>query len=81
MATIEQIKNAAGSHIETVHGYTIPKQLNITRQGFGYTALDLAKMSAFIDAVRAKSNELEAQSNGQVDQFETVLSWYSAITP
>jgi len=81
MATIQQIKEAAGAHIETVHGYKQYKRENIMAQRSGYTPLDLTTMNSFIDQVRAKSNELEAQSNGQVDQFETVLSWYSAITP
>lgn len=81
MATIQQIKDAAGAHIALVHGYTVPKQLNIQRLGNGFTQTDLDTMSAFIDAVRVKSNELEAQADGQVEQFENVLALYSAITP
>jgi len=81
MPTIEQIKNAAAAHIEQVHGYKQYKRENILAQRSGYSIIDLTKMNAFIDAVRAKSNELEAQADGQVEQFETVLSWYSAITP
>lgn len=81
MATVQQIKDAAGAHIETVHGYTWLKQANIMAQRSGYNLLDLTTMNTFIDAVRAKSTELEAQANGVSDQVETVLALYSQITP
>lgn len=81
MSTTEQIKNAAAAHIETIHGYKQYKRENILAQRSGYSIIDLTKMNTFIDAVRAKSTELETLSDGQVEQFETVLSWYASITP
>ena len=81
MATIQQIKDAAGAHISSVHGYTLPKQLNIQRLAQGYTQQDLDTMGAFIYAVRTRSDSLEAQATGEVEQFETVLAQYANIQP
>lgn len=81
MATIQQIKSAAGAHIESVHGFKQHKRENIMALRSGYTQTDLDSLNQFIDAVRARSEELEAQADGLTDQFESVVAQFSDITP
>jgi hypothetical protein len=81
MATIQQIKSAAGAHIETVHGFKQHKRENIMALRSGYVQADLNKLNQFIDEVRAKSEELEALADGVTEQFENVVSLFADITP
>jgi len=56
------------------------KQLNIIRQGSGYAEKDLVSMNAFIDAVRARCDEYEAEIESADDPGSIVID-YSDIQP
>ena len=56
------------------------KQINIIRQGSGYTQQDLVSMNAFIDAVRARCDKYEAEIESADDPGSIVID-YSDIQP
>ena len=56
------------------------KQLNIIRQGSGYTQQDIVSMNAFIDAVRARCDHYEAVISAAEDPSEIIID-YSDIKP
>lgn len=57
--------------------YLLYRQINITRLAQGYTQADLDKMSTFIDAVRDRCHQYEAD----IDAGQTLDIDYSDIVP
>ena len=57
--------------------YALYRQINISRLAQGYTQADLDKMSVFIDAVRDRCHQYEAE----IDAGQTPAMNYSDIVP
>ena len=71
----KEAKEKANQHIES--HYALYRQINISRLAQGYTQSDLNTMSTFIDAVRARCHQYEADiENNQIPEID-----YSDINP
>lgn len=75
---VELKQNAADDAGMHVTGYyALYRQINISRLAQGYTQVDLDKMAAFIDAVRDRCHQYEAE----IDAGQTPDINYSDILP
>jgi len=71
----KEAKDKANQHIESY--YALYRQINISRLAQGYTQSDLTTMSTFIDAVRARCHQYEADiEDNQIPEID-----YSDINP
>ena len=71
----QKANDDAGIYINGL--YALYRQINITRLAQGYTQADLDKMSTFIDAVRDRCHQYEAD----IDAGQTPTIDYTDITP
>jgi hypothetical protein len=71
----DKAKSLANARIEQF--YALYRQINISRLAQGYTQADLDTMSVFIDAVRDRCHQYEAE----IQAGQTPVIDYSDITP
>jgi CRISPR/Cas system CSM-associated protein Csm2 small subunit len=71
----DKAKSLANARIEQF--YALYRQINISRLAQGYTQADLNTMSVFIDAVRDRCHQYEAE----IQAGQTPVIDYTDITP